>query len=150
MNYLNKDDDRFNRQQVTGKTTLFADQYFKNHPDRNQNIWAQAMYHWAIPTRPVARCQRQLRAPQHPTGTVALPARPPRPPRQHRCAPLRGRLRTDDGLLQQLRQPPQRRLLCPPPHPLVVSQDQRRQVEHQPPTAHAGAAPAASLSARCS
>lgn len=48
MNYRNKDDDRFNRQQVTGKTTLFADQYFKNHPDRNQNIWAQAMYHWAI------------------------------------------------------------------------------------------------------
>lgn len=48
MNHRNTDDDRFNRQQVTGKTSLFADQYFKNHPDRYQNIWTQAMYHWAI------------------------------------------------------------------------------------------------------
>lgn len=64
MNYRQKDDDRFNRQQVTYAATalqegtpegtqqfphtLFADQYFKNHPDRYQNIWAQAMYHRAI------------------------------------------------------------------------------------------------------
>lgn len=48
MNYRTKDDDRFNRQQVTGKSAFFTDQYFKNHPDRYQNIGVQGLYHWAI------------------------------------------------------------------------------------------------------
>jgi len=43
-----KDDDRFNRQRITGASALYTDQYFKNHPDRHGKIWAQGMYHWAI------------------------------------------------------------------------------------------------------
>lgn len=43
-----KADDRFNRQRVTGASALYADQYFKNHPDRHGKLWVQGMYHWTI------------------------------------------------------------------------------------------------------
>ncbi len=43
-----KDDDRFNRQRVTGASALYADQYFRNHPDRHGKLWVQGMYHWTI------------------------------------------------------------------------------------------------------
>ena len=46
--FESSDYDRFNRQQVTGQSPLFADQYFKAHPDRHGKFWGQGTYAWKI------------------------------------------------------------------------------------------------------
>ncbi|MBQ9558934.1 MAG: hypothetical protein IJV08_02990 [Bacteroidaceae bacterium] len=42
------DGERFNRQRVTGTSPLYADQYFKTHPDRHGKFWGQGTYAWKI------------------------------------------------------------------------------------------------------
>ena len=47
-NHSNKDDDRFNRQNIESSSPLFADQYFKNHPNKRWNYEGSMMYSYRI------------------------------------------------------------------------------------------------------
>ncbi|MCH5176284.1 MAG: outer membrane beta-barrel protein [Prevotellaceae bacterium] len=46
--YNDKDDDRFNRQSIQSSSPLFADQYFKNHPNKSWNYEGSVMYKYLI------------------------------------------------------------------------------------------------------
>lgn len=46
--YSDKDDDRFNRQDIRSGSPLFADQYFRNHPNKSWNYEGSVKYNYRI------------------------------------------------------------------------------------------------------